>query len=500
MERIAQAHGMAPAVVHSLATFYYPQGVPPATKVCTGLPCALRGSAEARERLEADGLECGGVACLGYCDRAPVVEKQGTYYTLAPNGLHEIEESRAAFVEAHAEGLAEYVRAGGYDGLKAVLKEEDHRRLLAVVEKAGLRGMGGAGFPAHLKWRAVSQSPIHDRVVLVNGHEGEPGTFKDRVIMERSPHLVLEGALIAAHVVGAGRVVIALKTEYRPAASVMGRALHELETFVRESGMSDQLPLISIQVVGGPYVTGEETALLEALEGRRGEPRLRPPFPAEVGLAGKPTLVQNVETLTLLPSLFSHPEEHSFRKVYCLTGDIAKPGAYTEHLGIPAASLLEKEGGGTPRGLKAFLPGGLSGGLLPASKVSVSLDFEPVKREGCGLGTGAVISIGEDRCIVEVLDIIGGFFAAESCGKCAPCRLGTLKLSALMASLRQGRATPADLEEGRGLAALMQETSLCALGQVAGKTFSDALKHLEDEIVAHTRGSCPAGTCPIGGE
>jgi len=268
-------------------------------------------------------------------------------------------------------------------------------------------------------------------------------------------------------------------------------------------GFEGHLPDLELRSLPGSYITGEETALLEALEGRRSEPRSRPPFPAEVGLYGRPTLVQNVETLASIPGLLIDPsgngETERPPKLFCLTGDVRRPGAYSEPLGIPAVSLIETDGGSPAAGLKAFLPGGLSGGLLPASKLDLALDFDAVRKEGCGLGTGAVVAIGADRCIVGVLGTIGEFFRSESCGKCIPCRLGTAKLSELMGLLRAGKATEEDLRDGETVARLMQETSLCALGQVAGKPFLDAMRNLQDEVVAHTRGDCPTHVCHAGG-
>ncbi len=333
------------------------------------------------------------------------------------------------------------------------------------------------------------------RVLLVNAHEGEPATFKDREILEREPHRLIEGALLAALGVGAGRVLIGLKSEYENARCSLEVALDEFEPLSELAWPEGTLPPIEIHAVPGPYVTGEETALMEALEGRRSEPRLRPPFPAEFGLNGRPTLVQNVETLAALPRLLGTgtipPASDSIEKVYCLTGDVARPGAYRHPLGIRVAELIEQDGGSVRETLKAFLPGGLSGGLLPASKLDLPLDFESVRREGAGLGTGAIVVIGRDRCIVEVLENIALFFASESCGKCVPCRLGTAKLEQLLRALRAGRASGSELEEGLVVAQLLQETSICALGQVAGKALVDGMKHFPEEIRAHTRGECP---------
>ena len=503
MAELARIHSVPLSAALSLYTFYFPPDTWKGVRVCRGLPCALRGNGMALAQSGDPAPGAGTVSCLGYCASAPVVWDAGRYYTYASGRPEEIEESTPAWVDAQAQGLRDYRRQGGYTALARVLAEPDRASLLRVVEAAVLRGMGGAGFPVYLKWKAVMSSPRQDRVVVVNAHEGEPGTFKDRIILEREPHRLLEGALTAAAVVGARTVIIALKTEYTNACSILERSLKELAEASGELGLDGRLPTLDLRPLVGPYVTGEETALLEALEGRRSEPRSRPPFPAEVGLLGRPTLVQNVETLAAIPRLLAdspdHPAREGLAKLFCLTGDVGRPGAYEEPLGIPAASLLERDGGSRPPELKAFLPGGLSGGMLPASKLDVELDFEAIRKNGCGLGTGAIVAIGKDRCIVDVLGTIGDFFRSESCGKCAPCRLGTAQLGGLMERLREGRATEEDLRDGEATARLMQETSLCALGQVAGKPFLDAMGFLREEIVAHARGECPAHVCTPGG-
>ncbi len=501
LAEIAQAHGVPLAAVYSLYSFYFPPGTWRLAKVCRGLPCALRGNGHRLRR--AEHPDAGDVSCLGYCAHAPVSWNDGRYYTAVDGRSEEIEESTRAWVDAHVQDLRAYREAGGYGALARVLAEPDRASLVSVVEAAVLRGMGGAGFPVYLKWKAVLDAPRRGRVLVVNAHEGEPGTFKDRLILEREPHRLLEGALIAAAVVDAHFVVVALRKEYANARAMLERSLRELQAAAGELGFVRRLPPVEIRGLVGSYVTGEETALLEALEGRRSEPRSRPPFPAEAGLFQRPTLVQNVETLAAIPPLLAPSSgaagPGTVSKFFCLTGDVETPGAYREPLGISAEALVEGRGGSPAASLKAFLPGGLSGGLLPASQLDVELNFEAVRKHGCGLGTGAVVAIGKDRCIVDVLGVLGEFFRTESCGKCVPCRLGTVRLATLLRRLRDGTATEDDLQEGAMVARLMQETSLCALGQVAGKPFLDALGSLREEIVAHTRGECPAGVCHPGG-
>lgn len=502
LTEFARVHNVPLSTLQGLRTFYFPEEPRPRTEVCTGLPCALqRLGVPPRHASERDGAVTA-LSCLGYCAHAPVIRQGGRYFKETRGGVEEIEESTREFVVQHAERLSAYRGRGGYAALARFAADPDPGLLLHVLEGASLRGMGGAGFPVHLKWKAVLASKDPDRVIVVNAHEGEPGTFKDRLILEREPHRLLEGALLAGLALRASRIVIALKSEYANAQHVLTKSLEELARYVRDAGLDRSLPAVELRTLPGPYVTGEETALLEALEGRRSEPRLRPPFPAEAGLDGRPTLVQNVETLGALPRLFAGVEEGeaagALKKDYCLTGDVERPGAYREPLGIEAASLVERDGGTAAGNLKAFLPGGPSGGILPASRLRVPLDFDGVKKEGSGLGTGAVVAIGRDRCIVDVLENITGFFAAESCGKCAPCRLGTAKLESLVAALQKGGVTEEDLQGGVALAGLLQETSICALGQVAGKAFLDGMMYFHEEIAAHAQGRCPARG-PAGG-
>jgi len=496
LEELSRRTQVPRSVILGLRTFYFPERVDGATEVCVGLPCAMRRSSTGLPEPPGDSAS---VSCLGYCARAPVVRRSGRYLRQTSDGLEEIAESTPRFVDAHREHLSDYRARGGYAVLERYLSAPDPEGLVRSVEAASVRGMGGAGFPAHIKWKAVRASPAGARVLLVNAHEGEPATFKDREILEREPHRLLEGAMLAALAVGADRVLIGLKSEYENARCSLDEALDELAAQTAAGWPTGRLPSIEIRAVPGPYVTGEETALMEALEGRRSEPRLRPPFPAEFGLEGRPTLVQNVETLASLPNLLgaeAGTRPSGVEKVYCLTGDVERPGAYRHPLGISAEELVRQDGRTDPRSLKAFLPGGLSGGLLPASQLDLALDFETVRRSGAGLGTAAVVAIGRDRCLVDVLENLSTFFASESCGKCVPCRLGTAKLQRLLGALREGRASEADLSEGLALAQLLQETSICALGQVAGKALSDAMRYFPEEIRAHTRGGCAGHHLP----
>ena len=461
--------------------------------VCRGLPCALH-----RGRKEDDAvskLNAKDESCLGYCDHAPVVRMDGRFFRQEGSEYTEIEESIESRVIEKRRNISDYIRNGGYSQLKKVLDSSDRSFVSSAVEKSSLRGMGGAGFPVALKWKSFSSNNDGRTYLLVNAHEGEPGTFKDRKILEENPHLVIEGALISALANGIPSIVIGLKKEYAWARENLLLSLEEMKGYM--SANYESLPDITVESVAGSYVTGEETALMEAVEGSRSEPRLRPPFPTEKGLYGRPTLVQNVETLSLIPKILGG---ESIDKSYCLTGDVESPGTYRLNMGLTAEELITSRGKSDSGKIKAFLPGGLSGGVLPSSYLNTPLDFEGLKKAGAGFGTGAFIALSDERCIVDSMKVIEGFFAAESCGKCIPCRLGTHEISEILNNLSEGTATEGDLKWASEVANSMMEGSICALGQAAGKVFLDSIKHFGDEINSHLKKECEAGVCRFGGD
>ena len=457
-------------------------------RICTGLPCSLKypesPDGEAIKHFEKE-------SCLGYCDHAPVVRLGGKYFTRENQSLKEIEESSAEYVVKAREDFSKYTGAGGYNMLDEVLKSEDFGKYIDILQKSGLKGMGGAGFPVTAKWKSLASDARKDAFLLINGHEGEPGTFKDRHIMEIYPHRVVDGVLLTAILNGLHNVIIAIKTEYRNARESIQISLAEL----RQNHPS-VLEALRVEVlsVPGSYVTGEETALMQSVEGKRGEPRLRPPFPTQKGLRGKPTIVHNVETVFHVPEILASGG-NEVSKFYSLTGDVKSPGIYRERLGIEAASLVKKDGHSGSSTIKAFMPGGLSGGILPGSDISIRLDYDSVRKAGAGLGTGAVIVLSNDRCMVDTAYKVARFFEKESCGKCAPCRIGTARISSLLKDIVNGRATDAEIEDGKRIAAVMIDGSICALGQVAGRTFVDALSRFEGEFQEHLGGKCRVGVC-----
>ena len=380
--------------------------------------------------------------------------------------------------------------------------ELDATQIVSILKASGLRGMGGAGFPAGQKWEFVIREAAVPKYVVCNADEGEPGTFKDRTFLEQSPHEVLEGLLVAATAIGAKEAVVYVREEYAAARANLRRAIGEL----RKAGLppSDG-PRVRIVVGAGAYVCGEETAMLESIEGKRGEPRLRPPYPASFGLWGMPTLIHNVETLARVSQILRRGADW-FRSLgrngaagmrrFAFSGHVAKPGWADAPLGLPLEDLIREYAGGPGDGhsLKAVFPGGLASGFLGPGQLTTPMDFEAVARTGASLGSGGVIALDDRVCAVDTAENCLEFFAHESCGKCTPCRAGSEKLLQMVRNLRMGKSS---LDSGAvdELAATMIDTSICGLGTTAPVALRLALQHFPEEFDAHARGRCPTGWC-----
>jgi formate dehydrogenase len=354
--------------------------------------------------------------------------------------------------------------------------------LVETVERAGLRGMGGAGFPAARKWRLVRANP-GPRHLVVNADEGEPGTFKDRWCLETDMHRVLEGMLIAARAIEASACWIYLRDEYRHLLPALSRAIADIPAGAFAGG-------IHLRRGAGAYICGEETALLESLEGRRAYPRHKPPFPGQNGLFGQPTLIHNVETLWRLPELLAAPDAaarfaaagrrgHQGRRLFSLSGRVRRPGVYDAPLGITASELIEEFGGGMAEGhrLAAYLPGGASGGILPASMADLPLAFGALEPLGCFVGSGAVTVLSDRDDLAEAARNLLRFFHDESCGQCTPCRVGTQKAAHLLDAPRWDRALLTDLAQA------MADGSICGLGQAAMNPVLSLLRHFPREVL-----------------
>ncbi len=402
---------------------------------------------------------------------------------------------------ADSHTLEVYRAGGGYQALPAALNSYQPGELIALVKEAGLRGRGGAGFATGLKWSFIPSDPGLTKYLCCNADESEPGTFKDRLIIEKDPHQLIEGIMISCYAVGAARAYIYIRGEYS-----LGR--QRLEQAVEEcyrNGLLGQQILgtdFSLDIVvhrgAGAYICGEESALLESLEGYRGQPRLRPPFPAIKGLYACPTVINNVETLICVPHIVERGPQW-FKaigaptgpgpKLYCLSGRVKHPGVYEVPTGVPLRELIDRYGGGTPDGspIKAVIPGGASAPMFPASELGVSMDFDALAAAGSMLGSAAVIVMDEQDCIVRVTRRILEFFHYESCGKCTPCREGLGWVVQLLRRIEAGEGREGDIEELERLGNNIFGNTFCPLGDGAIMALRGAIKHFRDEFREHIR-------------
>lgn len=400
------------------------------------------------------------------------------------------------------ESIAEYRAAGGYAALEAALATPPADIVLAL-ERSGLRGRGGAGYHTYKKWDAVRNAPVAGRYVIVNGDEGDPGAFMDRAILEGDPHRVLEGALIAARAVGAADVFFYVRAEYPLAVKRLTAAVAACTA----AGYPDQTGTrVHLREGAGAFVCGEETALISSLEGRRGNPRLRPPYPAQAGLFGRPTLVNNVETLACVPWILRNDPERfreigtsgsSGTKVFALAGKVARGGLIEVPMGMTIREIVGEIGGGCLDGRtpKAVQIGGPSGGCIPYSEFDTPVDFESLVAKGAMMGSGGLVVLDETDCMVDVARYFLEFTRDESCGKCTFCRVGTCRMLERLERLCRGEGTHKDIAELEELAEIVAAHSLCGLGKTAPNPVVSTLRYFRDEYVAHVGRSCPAGRC-----
>jgi len=408
-----------------------------------------------------------------------------------------------------SDSINTYLATGGYQALRKALREHTPADLIAMVKASGLRGRGGAGFPAGLKWAFMPREGV--RYLCVNTDEGEPGTFKDRVLVERDPHQVIEGVLIAAYAVGATRAYVYIRGEFFLGVKRWIKAIADayehgfLGANILGSGFSLDL---TVHRGAGAYICGEETAMIESLEGRRGEPRLKPPYPSEVGFLGAPTLVHNVETLANVPHIVNRGPEwfasvgtkgSTGPKLFCVSGHVNRPGVYELPLGVPLRELIYEHAGGVTdgRGIKAVIPGGASTPLLTAESLDVPMDFESLQQAGSALGTGAVVVMAEGTCMVDVARRTARFFAHESCGKCAPCRIASQRILDILTRLTSGEGVPADVDRLEVLADGLAGTTFCPMGDAQVGPLKSSLRLFRDEFLAHAaNGGCQSHGAP----
>jgi NADH-quinone oxidoreductase subunit F len=398
-------------------------------------------------------------------------------------------------------GIETYRKGGGYQTAAAVVGTRPPDEVIEIVKASGLRGRGGAGFPAGLKWSFVPKKTPKPKYLVCNADESEPGTFKDRELMEKNPHLLIEGMILTAWAIQANTGYIYLRGEFDYIQHILDRALAEARAagFLGASVGGRGFTLeIHTHLGAGAYICGEETALLSSLEGYRGQPRLKPPFPAVEGLYACPTVVNNVETLMNVPHIVKNgaqwfrqwgTERSPGTKILSVSGPVKRPGNYEVPMGLPLSTLLNEHCGGMSDGMKvkAVIPGGSSVPLLPASMLGTGLDFESMVAAGTLLGSGGVIVIDEQTCIVDALWNITRFYEHESCGKCTPCREGTYWMSEVFARLERGEGRTSDIDLLYDVSDNILGKSFCALGDAAAMPVMGAIKHFRDEFEFHVR-------------
>jgi formate dehydrogenase len=524
---LAKEMNLPMAEVYEVATFYHhfevvrgDEQAPALTvRVCDGLSCEMAGAqnlmSKLRTALGSDPSKVRVVAapCVGRCEQAPVaVVHQNPVLRATPESVakvvkagastHAKSSGKAAFepaalalkavspvpsqqqVSPDFVGLDAYKSQGGYRLIADLLSgQQDVEPVIQAMENSGLRGLGGAGFPAGRKWRIVREQPA-PRVMAINIDEGEPGTFKDRTYLERDPHRFLEGMLVAAYAVGVGACYIYLRDEYHGA-----RALLEAEIAALQANPPCALPVIELRRGAGAYICGEESAMIESIEGKRGEPRMRPPYIAQVGLFGRPTLEHNFETLYWVrdivqkgPQWFSSFGANGRKglRSFSVSGRVKHPGVKLAPAGITIRELIDQYCGGMLDGheLYAYLPGGASGGILPASMGDIPLDFDTLQPYGCFIGSAAVIVLSQHDTAREAALNMMRFFAHESCGQCTPCRVGTAKAATLMEAEHWDNALLEDLCQ------VMGDASICGLGQAAPNPIRCVQKYFPQELGA----------------
>lgn len=408
------------------------------------------------------------------------------------------------------ERIEEYIAFDGYQALATVVNEYSRDDVLSTLETSGLRGRGGAGFPTFMKWSFAKASQSDQKYVICNADEGDPGAFMDRSVLEGDPHAVIEAMAIAGYTIGANQGYIYVRAEYPIAVNRLRIAIKQ----AREEGVlgkhifgSDFSFDLDLRLGAGAFVCGEETALLESIEGHRGEPRPRPPFPAVKGLFGKPTIVNNVETLANIPQIILKgpewfagfgTEKSKGTKVFALGGKIQNTGLVEIPMGTTLREIVEDIGGGIPNGkkFKAAQTGGPSGGCIPLDHYDVPIDYENLKKIGSMMGSGGLIVMDEDNCMVDIAKFFLEFTVEESCGKCVPCRVGTKRLLELLDKITMGKATLEDLDKMEELCHHIQENSLCGLGQTAPNPVLSTLRYFREEYEAHViERRCPSGVC-----
>jgi formate dehydrogenase len=493
---LASIMGLATTEVYEVATFYHhfdvikegEQAPPELTvRVCDSISCEMSNAETLVSELtkfHGDKVRIQRVPCVGRCDTAPIAvvgQKPIDNATLETvNKSVEVRDIESPITEYVT--YNKYVNSGGYELVKRMFDTQNGpEKIIEIMKDSGLRGLGGAGFPAGQKWDIVSKQD-GPRVMAINIDEGEPGTFKDRYFLERDPHRFIEGALIAAQVVGIEDIYIYLRDEY---ANCYTMLLHELDELKKDPPC--QLPHIELRRGAGAYICGEESAMIESIEGKRGMPRLRPPFVAQVGVFGRPTLEHNLETLFWVrdilekgASWFSDQGRNGRKgmRTFSVSGRVKKPGVHITDAGITIKELIEEHCGGMLDGHEfyGYFPGGASGGILPASMGDIPLDFDTLNEHGCFIGSAAIIVFSDKDKARDLARNAMNFFAHESCGKCTPCRVGTSKATMLMKKPTWDQPLMKELSQ------TMNDASICGLGQAASNPMTSVINYFPDEL------------------
>ncbi len=526
--------------------------------VCTAAGCLSSGAAGVKDAFKkavtdaglAEQVEVAGSGCLGLCHAGPLVRVESTVAGQTETTLYQglNAESAATIAQEHLLGgkvakqhacsleqpffkaqvpivlensgrvdperIESYIAAGGYEALLKAITEMTPADIIQQITASGLRGRGGGGYPTGLKWSTVAKSRGAKKYVICNADEGDPGAFMDRSVLEGDPHRVLEGMAIAACAIGAEQGFIYVRGEYPLAIQRLKTAIRQAErqqllgNRILESGFNFR---VDLRIGAGAFVCGEETALMASIEGKRGTPRPRPPFPAVSGLWGQPTLINNVETFANVAPIILRggawyagigTPKSKGTKVFALAGKIVNTGLIEVPMGMNLRQIIFDIGGGIPdgRAFKAAQTGGPSGGCIPAEHLDLPVDYESLAGVGSIMGSGGLIVMDDTSCMVDVAKFFMDFCRDESCGKCVPCRAGTVQMYDLLHKITRGQATLKDLALLEELADLLKSTSLCGLGQTAPNPVVSTLRYFRDEYLAHINDKrCPAGVCKMQG-
>ncbi|WP_254567458.1 NuoF family protein [Oscillatoria sp. HE19RPO] len=513
---------------------------------CTSTGCQAANSLGVKKNLEqtckekqmGDRVQVVGVGCMGFCGRGPLVQIEAQnklYEEVTPSDAASIIEAIDGGTASAAEGdpehpffarqmrivretsgkidperIEEYIAVGGYEPLYKAIHDLTPTETIDEVSKSGLRGRGGGGYPTGLKWATVAKMPGQQKYVICNADEGDPGAFMDRSVLESDPHRVLEGMAIAAYAIGASEGYIYVRAEYPLAIERLQKAIKQAKKYGILGSQIFDSPFdfkIEIRIGAGAFVCGEETALIQSIEGGRGNPRPRPPYPAQEGLWKSPTLINNVETFANIPAIVREggewyagigTEKSKGTKVFALTGQIRNNGLIEVPMGITLREIVEEMGGGVPNGkVKAVQTGGPSGGCIPESMLDTSVDYDSLVKIGSMMGSGGMVVMDEKTSMVEVARFYMEFCRGESCGKCIPCRAGTVQMYQMLTKILNKEATLQDIEKLEQLCDMVKNTSLCGLGMTAPNPVMSTLRYFKEEYLALLKDS-PNGKVPAG--